>query len=166
MNKIVIIVGCEGQDGKIAFDYFSKKGSKIIGIDRNYIKARKINWNSKIDISNKKEVFEFLKKNKPQEIYYFAAVHHSAEDELINNIELFETSYKINVFSLINFLEGIRKFSCQTKIFYASSSLIFGDSELETQDEKTSFNPNSIYGITKLDGLMACRFYRNNFNVF
>ena len=166
MKKVAIIIGAEGQDGKIAFDYLSEKGYSIIGIDRNVVKTKDINWKDEIDISNKQNVFELLKKVKPNEIYYFAAFHQSSEDKLISEAELFEISYKINVFSLINFLEGIKLHSPESRIFYTASSLIFGDCELEIQDERTLFNPNTIYGITKLDGLMACRYYRNNYGLF
>lgn len=166
MKKSAIIIGSEGQDGKIAFDYLKEKGYKVIGIDRGSIRTTDFKWNKKTDITSKKKVFDLIKKNKPSEVYYLAAFHHSSENKAIDAMKLFENSYKTNLFSLMYFLEGIRQFSPKTRLFYAASSLIFGNTDSQVQNEKTPFNPNTIYGITKLDGLLMCRLYRNDYNIF
>lgn len=166
MKKKAIIVGSSGQDGKIACDFLRGLGYGFIGLDNKKFTAINIGWKKKVDISKKEEVFELIKKIKPDEIYYFAAFHQSSQDKKISDQELFEESYKTNVFSLINFLEGIKRYSHKTKLFYASSSLIFGDCKKTRQNEETPFGPDTIYGITKLDGLLACRYYRENYKLF
>lgn len=166
MSKIAIIVGSDGQDGKIAYDLLSKIGYRVLGIDKEKIKSNGLEWNSFVDITDRKQIFNLISLTQPDEIYFFAAFHNSSEDNKIDDFTLFQENYKINVFSLINFLEAIKKYSLKTKIFYASSSLIFEDSKIEMLDESVVFNPNSIYGITKLDGLLVCRFYRKNYNIF
>lgn len=168
MKKIAIIVGSAGQDGKIACEYLLKKGYTVIGIDK-YGQARQGAGQHKklpLDIADSQSVFDLLKSTQPTEVYYFAAFHHSSEDALVDNIELLEKSYRVNVFSLMNFLEGIRKYSPKTRLFYAASSLIFGDTRSAVQSETTKFSPDSFYGITKLDGLHLCRFYRKQYGIF
>lgn len=166
MNKTVVIVGSEGQDGKIAFDFFVEKGYNVVGLDRKVVRTHGGQWETEVDIADKKSVFELLKKVQPDEIYYFAAFHHSSEDKAIDEIELFERSYSVHVSSYLYFLEGIHLHSTKTRIFYAASSLIFGESDTEIQNELTPFRPNSVYGITKLDGLMMSRYYREKYSVF
>lgn len=154
--KSAIIVGSNGQDGRLLFELLGKKGYTVIGISRD----------SDADITKKENVFDLIKTHKPDEIYYLAAYHNSSEDDYPENVKLFEKSYEVNVRALIYFLEAIRLSSPGTRIFYASSSHIFKGSNTEVQDESTPINPTCIYGITKSSGMFACRFYKNNYNIF
>jgi GDPmannose 4,6-dehydratase len=165
-NKKALIIGANGQDGKILFEYLSGLNYRIIGVDRNKIKTAGIKWNNKIDINKKPEVLDLIKSVKPDEVYFLAAYHHSSQDEKIDFHEELKLSYKINVLAFVNFLEAIRLYSKETKIFYASSSLIFGNCKEKIQNEKTSYNPNGAYGLTKMDGTMLCRLYREKYNIF
>ena len=164
--KRAIIVGCEGQDGRLLSDLLSKKGYAIIGLDRNVIRCPKGSRFKSVDIIKSREVACIVKRFKPNEIYHLAAFHHSSEDKAIENIELFSRSYKVNVCSLINFLEALRKFSPKGRLFYAASSHIFGDSKGMLQDENSPINPGCFYGITKATGLLACRLYRKKYSLF
>ena len=166
MSKVAVIVGSHGQDGKFAFDLLAEKGYEVIGIDRGVVKTHGTKWDTVVDIADKNAVSQFLKEVQPDEVYYLAAFHHSSEDQEIDETELFEQSYAVNVFSYLNFLQEIRLYSSKTRIFYAASSLIFGEADTEVQDETTPFRPNSAYGITKLDGLMMSRYYREKYGVF
>ena len=165
MNKTALIVGSSGQDGKIALEYLVKKGYSVIGIDKDAVVTENPDWKDIVDISKKEEIFELLRKVQPDEIYYLAAFHQSSEDKTMEDLELFHISYQVNVSGLLYFLEGIKQRSPRSKLFYAASSLIFGDADEEEQTELTPFRPNSIYGITKLDGLLACRYYREKYGV-
>jgi GDPmannose 4,6-dehydratase len=164
--KKAIIVGCDGQDGRLLYELLSKKGYNIIGVAKGSTRFDGGDKLPPVDISKTEEVFKLVKNFKPDEIYYLAAFHQSSEDAPLGEAELYHKSYETNVFSLINFLEGIRKHSPCTKLFYAASSHVFGDDAGDVQDEKTPINPNSIYGITKALGLFLCRFYRNNHSVY
>jgi GDPmannose 4,6-dehydratase len=106
-----------------------------------------------------------IKNILPDEIYYLAAVHLSSADKQMQEGELFQQSFDINVKAYINFLEAVRLHSPETKIFYAASSHIFGDPASSPQDEKTPLQPNCIYGITKTAGVNVSHFYRENHNI-
>jgi len=165
--KKAIIIGCLGQDGTLLYDYLLKKDYQIIGIDFNYIKTTYDYSGERINITDKSCVEEIIKSFNPDEVYHLAAVHHSSEDCIQEaNIELFNKSFEINVFSLIYFLEAIYKFSKKTRLFYAASSHIFGETDSFLNDESTPINPNSIYGISKATGLNICSFYRKEFSLF
>jgi len=112
-------------------------------------------------------VFDLLRRIVPDEIYYLAAYHHSAENiPLQGDLDLFTRSFQVHVHSLVNFLEGMRLFARDARLFYAASSHVFGNAASEPQDELTPFNPKCIYGITKTAGVHACRFYRNQHRLF
>lgn len=161
--KKAIIVGSSGQDGKILYQFLVNKGYVVVGINKEKNESNIKDIPYKTNILDTKEVFELIKKFKPTEIYHLAAMHHSSEDHIPENIELFEKSYQINVLSLLNFLEGVRKYSKKTKLFYASSSHVFGTTKNQIQKEDTPINPDSIYGITKANGIFICNFYRKEY---
>jgi GDPmannose 4,6-dehydratase len=104
--------------------------------------------------------------NKPDEVYYLAAFHHSSEDMEIEAGKLWALSYNINTASLHHFLEAIRLYSPHTRLFYAASSHIFGNPPTDLQDESTPINPTSFYGITKATGLFLCRSYRKMHGIY
>lgn len=166
MSKKAIIIGSEGQDGKIMRSILLKKGYAVLGVGKGGVISDGIDWNDAVDIRNEEQVFKLVSTIKPDEVYYFAAFYQSSEEKKISNLESFKLSYEINVFALINFLEAVTQFSPKTRLFYAASSLIFGKVKAEVVNEGTPFSPNTPYGITKMDGLSICRFYRSNYGTF
>lgn len=165
-RKKALIIGVNGQDGKILFNFLSRLNYGIIGIDKDAVKTHNLIWRKKINIYKKNEVEQIIRTVRPDEIYYLAAWHHSSQDKQQDLYNELCKSYQINVFSFINFLESIRLHSQKTKIFYASSSLIFGDCENKSQTEKTPYHPNSAYGLTKMDGTILCHLYRKKYGLF
>ncbi|MGA2775472.1 MAG: GDP-mannose 4,6-dehydratase [Candidatus Omnitrophota bacterium] len=165
--KRAIIVGCQGQDGRLLYDYLIKKQYQVIGIDINYLKASFGYQKEPIDVTNRNDVSKIIRSLKPNQVYYLAAVHHSAEDKIQqNNVDLFQKSFEINTFSLIYFLEAILKYSLKTRLFYAASSHIFGEANSVIDNEESNIDPSSVYGITKAAGLFACRYYRKEYSIF
>jgi len=164
--KKAIIVGCNGQDGRLLNCLLVKKDYKIINIDKNLTLNPGGSPVRPVNINKPDEVYQLLKIFKPDEIYYLAAFHHSSEDIPLDNADLLRQSLDTNVLAFVNFLEGIRRYSPRSRIFYAASSHIFGEPDKETQDENTPIKPNCVYGITKASGLFACRLYREKFSIF
>jgi len=164
--KKAIIVGCNGQDGRLLNDLLIRKGYKTVGIDKSFIKCPQGISLKPVDIRKTEEVFDLLDIFRPDEVYYLATYHNSAEEIFVENVELFRESYAINVSAFVNFLEGVKKISPVTKIFYAASSHIFGGSDHAPQDENTLINPDGIYAVTKAAGLFMCRFYRTTSSIF
>lgn len=164
--KKAIIIGCQGQDGRLLYDLLLQKKYILLGIDQNFVHNDGFVWDKPIDITNTQQVAEVIKQFVPDEIYYLAAFHHSSEDALLDNVALFEQSYNINVFAPFNFLEGMRRYSIQTRFFYAASSHIFGKPSDNYQNEGSRIDPIYIYGISKATGYHVCRFYRCKYSVF
>lgn len=165
MSK-ALIIGHTGQDGTYLWKLLSAKNYDLVGVaSKNIFHSQNKNLQP-VDIRNFNEVEQLIKSHQPDELYYLAAVHQSSSDKQIADGELFQKSIDINAKAFINFLEAVRLHSKQTKIFYAASSHIFGETGTAMQDETTPLNANCIYGITKTTGIRAGYFYRNNYNVF
>jgi GDPmannose 4,6-dehydratase len=152
--KKALVVGCSGQDGTLLTAHLGRLGYDVIGISR-----------SSLSIEDAGEVERLIAEQEPAEVYFLAAYHHSSEDPPIAPRELFERSNAVHVLALLNFLEAIRARSPRTRLFYAASSLIFGDVTESPQTETTPIAPTCAYGITKSAGLQICRFYRRNHGI-
>jgi GDPmannose 4,6-dehydratase len=163
-----IIVGATGQDGTFLYRLLERKYYRVLGIGRHRLITNDKKWTNEPvpDIRCFEDVSNLVRKVQPDEIYHLAAIHQSSEDPVIDPLNLFQESYAVNVHSLFNFLEAIRQFSPDTRLFYAASSHIFGRPEHEPQDENTPINPLDIYAITKVSGLHLCRMYRTVYKVF
>lgn len=165
--KKALIIGCNGQDGRLLYENLSRKGYYVTGISRPSSQCPAGDWRMSLDISDPQAVLDLIKRIVPDEIYYLAAFHHSSENmPTQDNGELFNKSYQVHVLSLINFLEGMRVYAKDSRLFYAASSHVFGNARIEPQDEQTPFDPKCIYGITKTAGIHTCRFYRNRDRLF
>jgi GDPmannose 4,6-dehydratase len=164
--KKALIIGCTGQDGTYLFENLQKRNYEMIGIARNAVCSTLPKSIKPIDICKSEQVYDLLEVYKPDEIYHLAAFHQSSEDQYYDDAELLRRSFDVNVLSLINFLDGIKKYSKNSRLFYAASSHIFGNPAERIQDETSSLNPNSIYGITKTAGVHTCRLYREKHSIF
>jgi len=163
-----IIIGANGQDGTLLYRHLEEKNYELVGIGRNRTFSNTAVWNDcgHVDIGNFSKVSALVRSVRPDEVFHLAAIHHSSEDPVAEQVSLLEQSYRVNVQSLMNFLEAIRQVSPASRLFYAASSHLFGTPKIVPQDETTEINPISIYGVTKASGLYLCRAYRKTHNVF
>lgn len=163
-----IIIGANGQDGTLLYRMLEEKNYELVGIGRNGTFSNVGAWNDcgHVDIGNFSQVSALVRRVRPDEVYHLAAIHHSSEDKVAEQVCLLEQSYRVNVHSLMNFLEAIRQVSPASRLFYAASSHLFGIPKIVPQDETTEINPISVYGVTKASGLYLCRAYRKSHNIF
>jgi GDPmannose 4,6-dehydratase len=155
--KHAIVVGSEGQDGRLISDLLRKSGCEVLGIGRR----------GAVDILDPAAVSDAVGKFQPQEIYYLAAVHHASQDHSDSKPgALLRDSFRVNVDGLLNFLDAARSHTPKARLFYAASSHVFGLPVRSPQDEITPLNPACAYGITKVAGIQCCRFYREKHGVF
>lgn len=167
--KKTIVVGHSGQDGSLLVDELLNRGDEIIGISRSSciypprLSSRKI-----CDITNDEDVRALVQVFQPDEVYYLAAYHSSSESasSQVTLLNQFEYAQSVHVTGLMNFLTAIVAVSPSTRLFYASSSLVFSGENGEYQDETTPLTPQGFYGITKAQGMWLCREFRNKYDVF
>jgi GDPmannose 4,6-dehydratase len=151
-----VIVGAHGQDGRLLGDRLERAGRSIIRLGRG-----------DIDLLNPAAGVALVQRHHPRTVYYLAAHHHSSEDPLGDaDAELLRKSFDVHVTGLVNILEAMRRCSPSTRLFYAASSHVFGQSDQPLQNELTPLNPTCAYGITKTAGVHCCRYYRNTRGLF
>ncbi len=166
MNKRTIIVGSAGQDGRILFDRLSREGRFVVGIDREGVDCTETIDLPPVDILDAASVERLIEGISPEEVYFLAAYHHSAEEKMAEARELIEKSFAVQVSAPVNFLEAIRRKSPGTRFFYASSCRVFGIPKTVPQDETTPFDPDCAYGISKAAGMRCVRYYRQTHGLF
>ncbi len=165
--KKVLIVGANGQDGKLLKEQLLQTGAELCLVSRTSTFLEPAHTETEIiDISDFESVKKGIETFRPDEIYYLAAYHHSSEDKVPDDLELYKKSYEVNAFYVVHFLEALKQLKSKTKFFYACSSHVFGNPKEELQDENTAYRPVNVYGMTKLAGLLACQQYRRQYGVY
>ncbi|HTS18166.1 MAG TPA: GDP-mannose 4,6-dehydratase [Verrucomicrobiae bacterium] len=154
--KTAVITGSAGQDGHYLSQHLGKLGYEVLGLE----------YDSAINIVDADAVARLLRERQPSEVYHLAAFHHSSQDKLTDDLEVFRKSNDIHAVATANFLDGIRRFSPSSRLFFAASSHVFGSPSTPVQDETTPMAPDGMYGITKEAGLRLCRYYREKYGVF
>jgi GDPmannose 4,6-dehydratase len=161
-----LIVGCDGQDGRILFDLLATRCS-VLGIDVGTVRPHALDGVvpfASIDVRSAEHVYGLATRLMPHEIYYLAAHHHASEEKHDEAAEL-PKSIDVHILGLANFLEAIRKVNPSCRLFYAGSSQMFGHPAESPQNEATPFAPRNAYGITKVAGAHLCALYRERHGV-
>ena len=170
MGKIALITGITGQDGSYLAEFLIKKKYKIIGTfstkKPNLNNINKLNLKKKIifeklNINNSSQISKLLKKYKINEFYNLASqsyVDKSFKDPI--------KTTKINALGVLQILEEIKNRKLKIKFYQASSSEMFGNSKSNKQSEKTRFDPESPYAISKLFAHYITTYYRKTHKLF
>ncbi len=155
--KSVFITGVAGFIGYNLSEFLLKKNYKVYGIDNfdNYysikIKKKRINrlkkqknfFFKKIDITNKKNLYNYFNKKKIDLVIHLAA-QAGVRYSLLNPQKYID----VNIFGFLNVIEITKKKKIKN-FFYASSSSVYGDSKKFPLKENESLKPKNIYGLSK-----------------
>ena len=172
MQKTALITGITGQDGSHLADFLLNKGYKIIGVKRrsssfNTSRIEHIYNNKNFipyygDLTDSSNLLRIIQSTKPNEIYNLAAQSH-----VHTSFETPEYTANADALGTLRILEAIRilKLQQKTKFYQASTSEIFGDTDIP-QNEKTPFRPRSPYAISKLFSYWTTVNYREAYNIF
>jgi GDPmannose 4,6-dehydratase len=156
----VLIIGSTGQDGRILWEQLQAEGHDLAGVARERRHTLREATLPAVDIGCERAVTKFIEEFAPDRIFFLAAHHHSSEDRAGLDGELWNLSWRTHVEAFRNVLEAVRVTGLPARIFYASSSRIFGTPDCSPQTEATAIKPSCIYGITKATGMMLARYYR------
>ena len=175
-KKTALITGITGQDGSILADFLIKKNYKIIGVRRrsSSFNTERIDHLFKSGIIDKKffpfygdlndstNLIRIIQATKPDEIYNLGAQSH-----VHTSFETPEYTANSDALGTLRLLEAIRilKLQKKTKFYQASTSEIFGNTEVP-QNEKTPFRPRSPYAISKLYSYWTTINYREAYKFF
>ena len=177
-KKIALIFGVTGQDGSYLAEFLLSKGYIIHGVKRRSSSANteridhifdSINFKSKNffihygDVTDSSNTLSLINKTKPDEIYNLAAQSHVRV-----SFDIPEYTANSTALGALRILESIRILNLKkTKYYQASSSEMFGLLEKKKSlNEKTSFHPRSIYGVSKVFAFHTAVHYREAYKVF
>ena len=165
--KQALIVGAAGQDGTLLTQLLDQRAIPYLGVQRDGVRDSSGQRLGPLDLGDAKAVEAFIRTHRPSHVFYLAAHHHSAQDSLdAGLVDLWKSSLQIQVLGLVHFLEALRLHEPEARLFYAASSHIFGTPSEFPQTEQTPLVPDTIYGITKVAGMQACRHYRDHHGLF
>lgn len=171
MAKRALITGITGQDGAFLARLLVDKGYKVYGTYRrvstpNFWRLQQLNVLNKItlipaDLSDTTSLLEAVTVSNPHEIYNLAA-----QSFVGSSFDLPLFTAEVDGNGTTRFLEIIRHFNKNIKFYQASTSELYGSSEIVPQDENTPFQPNSPYAVAKLNSFHMCRVYREAYGIF
>lgn len=163
-ERRAIVVGHRGQDGRLLVDLLSRRGVDVLGVGRTNVEAFGSLPAPPCRLDDPQSIAETIRIVQPHEIYYVAASHTSSQaDEPLDVADEYAQHVAVNVNGPLAFLEAIRRQCPASRFFFASTSLIFGNSPRETpQNEETPACPEEAYAITKLLAGEACKDYRRH----
>ena len=176
-KKKALIFGVTGQDGAYLSKFLLKKNYMVYGVKRrsSIINTRRIddiykdiNYKSNFvllygDLTDATSILNLIKKVAPHEIYNLAAQSHVKV-----SFEVPEYSADVNGLGTLRILESIRSLNFEKKIkFYqAGTSEMFGCTKDKFQNENTSFQPVSPYGVSKCFAHWITKNYRDAYGIF
>jgi GDPmannose 4,6-dehydratase len=174
--KKALITGITGQDGSYLAELLLKKNYIVYGIIRpsSIFRIDRIDHlysNPKIrekklklvygDLADSSSINKVITQNKFDEIYNLGAQSH-----VLRSFQIPEYTANINSLGTLRILDAIKNNKYDTKLYQATTSECFGNSNAKIQNEKTPFNPCSPYGIAKLYAYYTTKNYLDSFGIF
>ena len=177
-NKVALITGITGQDGAYLAEFLLSKGYEVHGIKRrsssfntsrldnlyqdphsNDVKFH-LHYGDMTDATN---LIGLMQKINPDEVYNLAAQSHVQV-----SFETPEYTANADGIGALRLLEAIRLLNMTktVKFYQASTSELYGNSDIIPQDEKTPFSPRSPYAAAKLYAYWITVNYRLAYNIF
>ena len=168
--KKALILGVTGQDGSYLADFLLKKDYDVFGSYRRTShkqleRLEAMNTFGKIkliyaDLIDQISLNRIIKKPQPDEIYNLAAQSFVG----VSFVEPFLTT-EVTGIGALRVIEAVREFSPTSKIYQASSSEMFGNSnDIKTEDSR--LQPASPYGNAKVFAHKTAQMYRESYDMF
>jgi GDPmannose 4,6-dehydratase len=170
-NKTALIFGISGQDGSYLAQLLLKKGYRVVGTSRDaqmssFVNLRQLGILDQIDVLSAslgdfRSVLQVLRHAEPDEIYNLAG-QSSVGLSFDQPVETFES---IGIGTL-NLLESIRFMDSGARLYNASSSECFGNTDGVPATEETPFRPRSPYAVAKAAAFWEVANYREAYGLF
>ena len=166
--KTAIITGVFGQDGVFLVKFLKRKNYKIYGIShskpstpiQNQI-LMSLDGLLVTDIRDTSKIIDYIKFIRPAEFYNLAGL--SSPSESFKHPEKYLEVNALAVENLINRISE-EKSMVSIRFYQASSSEIFGTSNVSPQNEHTEYAPATPYGFSKMVVTEFCQKIRSNRN--
>lgn len=171
-NKKALVLGVTGQDGAHIAAQLIAKGWEVYGGFRrgssaNIWRLEHLGLIGKVKLVNINidepfNLIDAFKQIQPDHIYHFAGESFVA-DSFIHPASTFES----NSICTLYVLEAMRHAVPAARLFFASSSEVFGATPINALlDEDSKLQPSNPYGISKLAAQHMVRMFRETYGTF
>ena len=172
--KKVVVTGGLGFIGSNLIEYLIGKNYFVINIDKSSYSANPYNLKHfkkkkysfyKIDIGNKKKLYQILKKYRPIGIFNLAAETHV--DRSIDDSKNFIKSNIIGVYNILEVLRKIKKEKrINIKLLHVSTDEVYGDlKSSQNASESFNYNPSSPYSASKASADQLIKAYIRTYGI-
>jgi len=165
-----LIAGGAGFIGSHLADYLLDEGNEVVCIDNFFIGTRQnilhLLTNPRYvfyqyDLNNMEFLNQVFDKEKPDYVFHLAAnsdIQASAQNPIIEYQNTYSTTF--------NLLEAMRLHNVK-KMFFASTSAVYGNKDALLNENTASLAPISYYGGAKLgsEGLISAYTYMNDMDI-
>ena len=165
-----LIAGGAGFIGSHLADYLLDEGNEVVCIDNFFIGTRQnilhLLTNPRYvfyqyDLNNMELLNQVFEKEKPYYVFHLAAnsdIQASAQNPIIEYQNTYSTTF--------NLLEAMRLHNVK-KMFFASTSAVYGNKDALLNENTASLAPISYYGGAKLgsEGLISAYAYMNDMDI-
>lgn len=165
-----LIIGVTGQDGTYLADFLLKKGYDVVGTFRrtSHSSLERLDHFEiidkldlvKMDLTDQISINNVIRSTQADEIYNLGAqsfVGISFDQPILTS--------NVNALGALGVFDAIKEFSSHSKVYQASSSEMFGNSN-EIKTELSRMYPASPYGVSKVFAHKTAQHYRNAYDMF
>lgn len=161
MGQGILVIGAGGQIGLELIEGLNRFHSpgRVIAADIRKVAINSENPSEVLDVLDKVQLINLIKKHEISEVYLLAAVLSATAEKNP------QSSWQLNMQGLFNILD-LAKEKHISKIFWPSSIAVFGPSTPKfNTPQQTVMEPSTVYGISKQAGERWCEYYFKKFGV-
>ncbi len=151
-----LITGGAGFIGFHLAESCKRLGYEVISIDNNFHPCLAPSKTEYADVRYYDEVEKYVE-------WADVVFHLAAQIHVDRSIEYPQENLDINVQGTMNILEACRKF--KKKIVFASTSEVYGSSQVELMDENHPLDGQSPYAASKIAGDRMCKAYADTYGL-
>ncbi|MDX6692473.1 MAG: GDPmannose 4,6-dehydratase [Blastocatellia bacterium] len=179
--KRALITGITGQDGSYLAEILLGKGYEVFGLVRrsSALTRGRIDHLTHTDEGGEREsrgahlhllygdmndgisLNRIVREVEPDEVYNLAGQSHVRV-----SFEMPEHTADIDALGTLRLLEALREASPGARYYQASSSELYGNTEISPQNETTPFHPRSPYAVSKLFAYWMTNNYREAYRMY
>lgn len=169
--KTALVLGISGQTGAYLAKHLIEKSFSVVGTSRSsdehtFWRLNNLGIRSRVaelvelQPSDFQAVSRVLQELTPDLVFYFAG-QSSVSQSFTSPFE----TYQSIAASFLNVLEGVRRFSPESRVFNAVSSDCFGNQPHTVLNESSHMAPESPYGVAKAASYWQGIQYRNAYGL-
>ncbi len=171
-QKVAFVTGVTGQDGAHLAAHLLRDGWRVYGGFRRGSsnktwRIEQLGIAKKIELvecplSEPQHIIEIFQSIRPDHVYNLAGESFVADSFKYPGVTL-----EVNTHGTLNILDAARLVSPESRLFFASSSEVFGRGGVTGPcDESTLCRPSNPYGISKLAAQNFVSLYRESYGLF